>query len=73
MRPFSPSCLPLRTPTSSPGPFPSRCHSDMGIPIPKDPIVICTSLVTLTQIAKVISEGDAHNTRVLGRGMSITL
>ena len=41
-------------------------------PFPKT-LVICASLVTLTQIAKVISEGDAHHTRVLGRGMPITL
>ena len=35
VKPFSPFCLPLRAPTSSPCPFPSRCHSDMGIPITK--------------------------------------
>ena len=72
MKPFSPSCLPLRTPTSSPGPFPLRCHSDMGIPIPKT-LVKCASPVTLTQIAKVIWEVDAHITRILGMAMPITL
>ena len=50
-----------------------QCHSDMGIPaiwaspFPK-PLVIWASPVTLTltQIAKVTWEGDAHITRVLG-------
>ena len=44
----------------------------MGIPIPKM-LVIWASPVTLTrtlsQIAKVIAEGEAHIIRVLGMGM----
>ena len=52
--------------------FNHRCHCDMGVPavwaspFPK-PLVIWTSPVTLTlsQIAKLIKEGDAHISRVL--------
>ena len=44
---------------------PGRCHSDVGIPIPKT-LVIWTSPVTLTIIAKIRWDGDAHITRVLG-------
>ena len=40
----------------------------MGIPIPKT-LVKWASTVTLSQTAKVICEGDAHITRVLGMGM----
>ena len=38
---------------------PGRCHSDMGIPIPKT-LVIWASPVTLTIIAKIRWDGDAH-------------
>ena len=52
--------------------FNHRCHCDMGVPavwaspFPK-PLVIWTSPVTLTlsQIAKLIKEGDAHISRAL--------
>ena len=53
--------------------FKHRCHCDMGVaafwasPFPK-PLMIWASPVTLTlsQIAKLIKEGDAHIPRVLG-------
>ena len=48
-----------------------RYHGDMGIPIPKT-LVIWASPVTLTLIAKVIWEGDAHITSVLEMGMPIS-
>ena len=38
---------------------PGRCHSDVGIPIPKT-LVIWASPVTLTIIAKIRWDGDAH-------------
>ena len=38
---------------------PGRSHSDMGIPIPKT-LVIWASPVTLTIIAKIRWDGDAH-------------
>ena len=50
---------------------PGRCHSDVGIPIPKT-LVIWASPVTLTIIAKIRWDGDAHITRVLGMGMPKT-
>ena len=52
-----------------------RCHSDIGIPafwtspFPKPSVIWAspvTLTLTLTQIAKVTWEGDAHMTRVLG-------
>ena len=47
----------------------SQNPSDMGIPNPNpNPVIL-----TLTQIAKVIWEGDAHITRVLGMGIFISL
>ena len=49
-----------------------RYHGDMRIPIPKT-LVIWASPVTLTLIAKVIWEGDAHITSVLEMGMPISL
>ena len=54
-----------------------RCHSDicrprvLGIPIPKA-LVMWVSPLTLTQIAKVVWEGDACIDRVLGMGMPKT-
>ena len=48
-----------------------QCHSGMDIPIPKT-LVIWASALTLTQIAKVIWEGDAHIAKVLGMGMPKT-
>ena len=50
---------------------PGRCHSDVGIPILKT-LVIWASPVTLTIIAKIRWDGDAHITRVLGMGMPKT-
>ena len=62
--------------------FPTgRCRNDMdtsrvlGIPIPKTPVIWAspvTLILILTQIAKVIWEGDAHITRVFGVGMPKT-
>ena len=57
-----------------------RCYSDinghprvLGIPIPKTLMIWASPLtLTLTQNAKVILEGDAHITRVLGMGMPKT-
>ena len=40
-------------------------HSDMGIPV----FSVSPVTLTQTQIAKVIWEGDANVTRVLGMGM----
>ena len=62
-------------------PFPStpfpfllhRCHSDMSVLIPKTLVIWASLTLTLTQIAKVIWEGDAHITRVLGMGIFISL
>ena len=47
-----------------------RCYKDMGIPIPKTP-VIWASPVILTLILTQ-KEGDAYITRVLGMGMPKT-
>ena len=44
----------------------------LGILIVKTPCDMASS-VTLTQIAKVLWEGDAHITRGLGMGMPISL
>ena len=52
------------------------CHSDIGIPISKTLVIWAshvtltpTLTLTLTQIAKVIREGDVHiTTRGLGMG-----
>ena len=45
----------------------------LGIPIPKTPVIwVSPVALTLTQIAKVISEGDVLITRVLGMGMPKT-
>ena len=45
----------------------------LGIPIPKTlGIWVSSVALTLTQIAKVISEGDVLITRVLGMGMPKT-
>ena len=53
---------------------PNRCYSNMGIPIFKTPVIWASYVtLTLTQIAKVIWEGDAHIPRVLGMGMPISL
>ena len=62
--------------------FPTgRCRNDMdtsrvlGIPIPKTPVIWAspvTLILIITQIAKVIWEGDAHITRVFGVGMPKT-
>ena len=71
-------CAMLTRSHSPSTPFPfllRRCHSDMSVLIPKT-LVIWASLtltLTLTQIAKVIWEGDAHITRVLGMGIFISL
>ena len=44
-----------------------RCHSDMGIPIPKTLVILASpSHVTLAIWVRVT--GDAHITRVLGMG-----
>ena len=50
-----------------------RCHSDMGIPIPKT-LVIRTfpSHITLAIWVRVRVAGDVHITRVLGMGMPKT-
>ena len=50
---------------------PGRCHSDVGIPIPKT-LVIWASPVTLTIIAKIRWGGDAHITRLLAMWMPKT-
>ena len=71
-------CAMLTRSHSPSTPFPfllRRCHSDMSVLIAKT-LVIWASLtltLTLTQIAKVIWEGDAHITRVLGMGIFISL
>ena len=45
----------------------------LGIPIPKTLVIwVSPVALTLTQIAKVISEGDVLITRVLGMGMPKT-
>ena len=45
----------------------------LGIPIPKTLVIWASPVtLTLTQIAKVIWEGDVHITRVLGMGMPKT-
>ena len=55
-----------------------RCHSDMGIPafwaspVPNT-LMIWASPVTLTLTTKVLWEGNAHITMVLGMGMPISL
>ena len=43
--------------------FREGCNSDMGSPIPKNLVIwVSPVTLTLTQIAKVIWEGDAHIT-----------
>ena len=50
-----------------------RCHSDMGIPIPKTLVISASpSHITLAIWVRFRVTGDAHITRVLGMGMPKT-
>ena len=69
-------CAMLTRSHSPSTPFPfllRRCHSDMSVLIAKTLVIWASLTLTLTQIAKVIWEGDAHITRVLGMGIFISL
>ena len=54
--------------------YAERCHSDMGIPIPKTLLIWASpSHITLAIWVRVRVTGDAHITRVLGMRTPISL